>query len=149
MYFIILSTEFLPKNLSRIFFRLKSTELSTEYRYRRYFFSKVSVPILSLLINYRVPTSDCGDQAGKFAWCVPWASSLTRCFYYLSSYSSKGLLLVYHQFGFSMGCGPCIKLRLRSIRTNCQPHYCIVSLLPFSERDPKITKQKLAWYVTL
>jgi len=28
------------------------------YRYRRYFFSKVSVPISSLLLKYRVPTSE-------------------------------------------------------------------------------------------
>jgi len=61
---------FLPKNLSTKFFRLKSTELSTEYRYRRYFFlkctnyryhryffSKVLVPISSLFLKYGVPTS--------------------------------------------------------------------------------------------
>jgi len=47
-------------------FRLKSTEyyyLVTflkmyRFRYRCYFFSKVSVPISSLLLKYRVPTSD-------------------------------------------------------------------------------------------
>jgi len=60
---------FLPENLSKNFFRLKSTELSTEYRYRRYsfknvplsvpslLFSKVSVPISSLLLKYLVATA--------------------------------------------------------------------------------------------
>jgi len=52
-YFII-SMKFLPKNLSRKFFRLKSIELSTKYRYRRYFFKTVplSVPSLLFLAKY-------------------------------------------------------------------------------------------------
>jgi len=57
---------FAEKSMEKIFC-LKSTELSTvivvtflkmyRYRYRRYFFSEVSVPISSLLLKYRVPTS--------------------------------------------------------------------------------------------
>jgi len=66
---------FAEKSISRKIFCWKSTELSTEvdteYCYRRYFFktvplsvpsllffSKVLVPISSLLLQYRVPTSD-------------------------------------------------------------------------------------------
>jgi len=57
---------FAEKSIEKKIFRLKSTELSTEYRYRRYFlknvplsvpsllFSKVSVPISLLLLKYRV-----------------------------------------------------------------------------------------------
>jgi len=41
---------FLPKNLSRNFFRLKSTALRTEYNYRRYFFK--NVPLIGTVVTY-------------------------------------------------------------------------------------------------
>ena len=48
------------------------------YRYRRYFFGEVSVPITSLLLKYRVPSSGNGTQPA--GWRGGWSLSARLVF---------------------------------------------------------------------